>query len=361
MKPKSLVLLALAAGCGLIASIGISQVIDSNNRNVPAEMVPIYVAVHNINLGDPIADTMISLQEWPKGKVPVGALVKWEDIEERRPRSTIFLGEPILDSKLLPKGQSHDPISAIPKNHRLKTLSVDAHKSAAGLLSPGDRVDIQLYVKRNVREGIPHAFTKTILQNIRVFAVDQTVQRSSDGSEARTIAKTVSVILTPQQASRVTLAENLGEISLTPRHPDDDSIVDEFEVNSETLYGIGTPGSREREWGSDSTPDASSGGLSGLQQGALGQVQGEQKEPIFRMKIIYPEEVSEIEFDNDGEPIAKRPNDNQGGFLAGPARQTGAVSSLDPADDKTNDDADGTTDGTASGIQFPIDLKQKNN
>ncbi len=122
-------------------------------------MVPIYVALHNINLGDPIVDTMISLQEWPKGKVPVGALVKWEEIEDRRPLTTIFQGEPILDGKLLAKGQSHDPISAIPKNHRLKTLSVDARKSAAGLLSPGDRVDIQLFVQRDARNGIPHAFT----------------------------------------------------------------------------------------------------------------------------------------------------------------------------------------------------------
>ena len=174
MRPKSLVLLALALGCGLVASIGISQVLDSNSRNsVAVQTVPIYVALQNINLGDPVDDSMVSLQEWPKDKVPVGAITKWEEIEERRPRTAIFQGEPLLDGKFLEKGQTQDPISSIPEGMRLKTVSVDARKSAAGLLSPGDRVDVQIFVHRNEREQIPHPFTKTFLQNIRVFAVDQ--------------------------------------------------------------------------------------------------------------------------------------------------------------------------------------------
>jgi Flp pilus assembly protein CpaB len=64
MRPKSLLLLALALGCGLVASIGISQVMDRNgNSQTKLETVPIYVAVHNINLGDPIDAKMISLED----------------------------------------------------------------------------------------------------------------------------------------------------------------------------------------------------------------------------------------------------------------------------------------------------------
>ena len=137
MRPKSLALLALALACGLIASIGISQVLDNRNKNVAVETVPIYVALQNINLGDPIDDGMVSLQEWPKDKVPVGAIDTWANIEDRRPRHAIFEGEPILDGKLLVKGHTNDPMNTLPKDMRLKTVSVDARKSAAGLLSPG--------------------------------------------------------------------------------------------------------------------------------------------------------------------------------------------------------------------------------
>ena len=61
MRPKSLLLLALALGCGLVASIGISQVMDRNGHpDAKIETVPIYVALHNINLGDPIDAKMLS-------------------------------------------------------------------------------------------------------------------------------------------------------------------------------------------------------------------------------------------------------------------------------------------------------------
>src|SRR5262245_47967794 len=82
MRPKSLLLLALALGCGLVASIGISQVMDRNSNSPAAiETEPVYVALHNINLGDPIDSKMIALQEWPKGKVPRGAITKLEELK----------------------------------------------------------------------------------------------------------------------------------------------------------------------------------------------------------------------------------------------------------------------------------------
>ena len=118
-------------------------------------------------------------------------------------------------------------------------------------MSPGDRVDVQLFVKRDERNGIDSAKTKVILQNIRVFAVDQTVQRSPDGGEERTIAKTISLLLTPEQASKLTLAENLGQVSLTPRNPDDEESGDMVEYSTDDLLSDGGKSSREKEQGRD--------------------------------------------------------------------------------------------------------------
>jgi len=347
MRPKSLILLALALGCGLVASIGISQILDGKSKAV-VETVPIYVALQNINLGDPVDDSMVSLQEWPKDKVPLGAITEWEEIEDRRPRAVIFDGEPLLDGKFLPKGQSHDPISGIPSGMRLKTVSVDARKSAAGLLSPGDRVDLQLFVERNERKSIPLSVTKIILQNIRVFAVDQAVQRSADGAEARTVAKTVSLIVTPQQANRITTAENLGEISLIPRHPDDDKIVDDWEQSIDDLLARSDANSRKREQGAKEEKETPAPGLMGMIQGAL-----QQTDPPFKMTVIYPDEVRELQFSNEtGEPINPESNSAAGqdfGAAAGTVG-TGAEPSSPP---------DSQPDADADDNDFPIDLKQK--
>ena len=300
MRPKSLMLLVLALGCGLVASIGISQVMDRNARQPAAvETVPIYVALHNINLGDPIDTKMVSLQQWPKDKAPPGAISRLEDLEGRRPRSAIIHGEPILDGKLLAPGQLADPITAIPKGYRLKTISVDAEKSAAGLLSPGDRVDVQLFVRRDERNGIDAAKTKTILQNIRVFAVDQTVQRSPDGGEERTIAKTVSLLLTPEQASKLTLAENLGQVSLIPRNPNDEEASAALEYSADDLLSDSGRNTREKEQIRDETPKPTGGGLlSAIQQYTP------PPKPPFIMEVVEAHNVREVEFDPEsGKPI----------------------------------------------------------
>jgi len=137
MRPKSLLLLALALGCGLVASIGISQVMDRNGHSqAKIETVPIYVAVHNINLGDPIDAKMLSLQEWPKDKVPKGAISTLEELQGRRPRAAIIEGEPILEGKLLDKGQMADPIRQITKGMRLYTIKVDAEKERRRFARP---------------------------------------------------------------------------------------------------------------------------------------------------------------------------------------------------------------------------------
>jgi pilus assembly protein CpaB len=311
MRPKSLVLLGLALGCGLVASIGISQVLDGNNKPAAVETSPIYVALQNVNVGDPLTDKMVSLEEWPKDKVPIGAITKWEDLEDRRPRSNIYQGEPILDNKLLAKGQTNDPIQGVPEGMRLKTISVDARKSAAGLLSPGDRVDVQIFVKANPSVGVNQSFTKIFLQNIRVYAVDQTIDKAVDGEESRNVAKTVSLIVTPAQANRITLAENMGEVSLIPRHPDDDKIVDDSEQGADELFGRSTANSRAQEQGAGS--DGPLSGFKSIMQqalaGAAAQAATQAAQPdappkaAFEMTIISPNEVSKVQFSANGQPI----------------------------------------------------------
>ncbi|MEN1679504.1 MAG: Flp pilus assembly protein CpaB [Planctomycetota bacterium] len=314
MKPKSLLLLALAGGCGLVASIGISQVMDSNRQGGAAlDTAPIYVALHNINLGDPIDPTMVTLMEWPKDRIPPGAISTLEDLEGRRPRSAIIEGEPILGAKLLESGAMHDPIAQLPKGYRLSTIAVDAQKSAAGLLSPGDRVDVQLFVNRNERAGITEPMTKVILQNIRVYAVESAVQRSADGGEARTIPKTVSLVVTPKQAAEIDLARNLGNLSLIPRNPNDEKATAAVEVNAGSLLGndVGNRNTREQEQNRDDDEDDEKKG--GLISGFMSLMNNAAKaRPPFEMELLRGEEVEVVKFNpSTGKPL--RPAGGNGG------------------------------------------------
>jgi len=353
MRPKSLLLLGLALGCGLVASIGISQVMDRNGMPKAAtETVPIYIALHNINLGDPIEAGMLSLEEWPKDKVPRGAISKLEDLEGRRPRTAIIEGEPILEGKLLAPGQIADPIQSIPKGMRLKTIAVNAEKGV-GLLGPGDRVDVQLFVHKDQRTGISTAKSKVILQNIRVFAVDQTVQRSPDGSEEKTIAKTVSLMLLPEQASKLTLAEQIGEISLIPRNPDDQEAGAWSEITIDDLLQDGDINNREKEQGRDDDvaaapePPAAAESLVDAVRTTIAPVV-----PPFIMEIVEAQDDREMQFDPEtGKPIRNSMEDSGG------PRVTPAIPASMPTSDSGSDGGAATNSDVEDALdKFPIDL-----
>lgn len=85
MRGKSLALLVLALGCGLVASLGITQVLaHRGDQPAPLDTVPIYVAIADIPQGTLPGDETVRLEPWPKEKVPLGALTKQEEAKGRR-------------------------------------------------------------------------------------------------------------------------------------------------------------------------------------------------------------------------------------------------------------------------------------
>lgn len=314
MRPKSLLLLALALGCGLVASIGISQVME-NNKQGPTGVATekIYVAQVNINTGDPISADMVMLKEWPKGDIPQGALGDISQVEDRRPRTPIFKGEAILESKLLNPGEKGaDPTAQIPKGYRIVPISVRADTGAAGLLRPGDRVDVQWYVARNPQLGIRETVSKTILHNVRVFAIDQSVVRAPGADEQPTLAKTISLLLSPADANKVQLATKIGEVSLIPRNPDDPSANNMSRVTFKDLFEEkeAGKGSRFKEQGRDETANGSeqSGFLAtiarNMRAGMAAATAMQQAQPPWEMEVVRGGEVALERFDaSTGKPL----------------------------------------------------------
>ncbi|HUY91772.1 MAG TPA: Flp pilus assembly protein CpaB [Pirellulales bacterium] len=224
MRPKSIVLLILALGCGLVASIGINQVMANRHAVAArgaAETTPIFVALGEIGIGDPLTAEMLKLEEWPKEKVPAGAVSDLQEIEGRRCKQRFYPGEPILEAKLLAPGEKgQSPTDLIPKGYRVVSIRVDAVSSSSGMILPGDRVDLLVHVQENPSKGIRQARTQTFLQNVKVFAVDDLFSRDNESTVS---AKTVSLLVTPDQAELVMLASNLGTLQLVMRSANDDS------------------------------------------------------------------------------------------------------------------------------------------
>jgi pilus assembly protein CpaB len=211
-----------------------------------------------------------------------------------------------------------------------------------------------LFVSRNPGAGIPSARTRVILQNIRIFAVDQTVQRAADGGEGRAVAKTVSLLLTPGQANKIALAEQVGELNLIPRSPDDEALTDDTEWSMDDLFvDRDSKNSRKREQYKNPEPQEAAGG--GFLSGLMAQVKkAAEEKPPFVMTILEAEQVREVEFDPfTGKPI-RDTGANRRGAAAMPVPATPA-SAQQPASPATSEaEAELEEDFGAS---FPIDFE----
>ena len=222
MRPKSMILIVIALGCGLIASIGISQVMENNVTEAPVEAPTetIFVAVADIPLGQLLAKEMVKSEEWPQDKVPEGAIRSMEEIESRRTLTRLYPGEPLLQAKLIDADKFAGASEKIPKGFRVASVKVTMDSSASGLINPGDRVDVLVFLARG--RGITLTGTRTILKNVTVFAVNDRFQRDPDDEGSTSNAKTVSLLVKPSQVERIMLAQELGKIKLSLRRSDDD-------------------------------------------------------------------------------------------------------------------------------------------
>ncbi|NLE39561.1 MAG: Flp pilus assembly protein CpaB, partial [Pirellulaceae bacterium] len=161
MRPKSAILLLLALACGLVAAIGVTQVIRAPEPEIQlGDTRAIIVAIRDIKPGELITPQMIKLEAWPKDRVPEDSLSQIDKVEGCRARQEIFQDEPVREKKLLGKNlTARTPSDFIPEGYVVVGVKVDA-TSGAGLIRPQDRVDVLVYLRRNPSAGIDEATTK---------------------------------------------------------------------------------------------------------------------------------------------------------------------------------------------------------
>jgi pilus assembly protein CpaB len=202
MKPKSLLMFAVAAGCGLVAMLGAQQVMSRNN-GPKIENVKVLVAREEIESGVRLTADAVVFRDYPKDTVPEGAVTKEEDYVERALKHRAYPGQPILIPQLGEKGQFGSSLQ-IPKGMRLATLKVDPTMIHSGIMKPGDRVDVVLTYKVMKRNAPP----------------DTNHTMGQETGETETIAKDVkgvSLLVSPVQAEFLKYAESKGDLHLTLR------------------------------------------------------------------------------------------------------------------------------------------------
>jgi pilus assembly protein CpaB len=235
MNLKTWIPLALALTFGLVAAlVGRNMLRRPGNKPQPETAVERFVvAKNNVDPGRPLAESDLSLIPVPATGLPAGAFRNPSEIAGRVVRSPLTQGQPVLDDMLLPPGVGGGPQALIPTGMRAITLEVNEYTGVAGLLAPGSRVDVVSTLKSIHAES---NLARTIVQNVKVLAVGQRLAATTDSAK-EPLSRSVTILVTPQQAEAVELASATGRTRLVLRNPLDDASSESEGATLATLTG----------------------------------------------------------------------------------------------------------------------------
>jgi pilus assembly protein CpaB len=219
MNKRLITVLGFALIISAVASLVVYRLISARLvANAQPAMAKIVVASHDLEIGTLIKDTDLAYVDWT-GNPPKGALAKAEEVVGRGVISTIYAGEPVLETRIAAKGAGAGLAATIPKGMRAVALPVNEVVGLAGFVTPGMRVDILIAGTPPNSKGVLGTQTKTLLQNIEVLSAGQHIQKDAEGKPIP--VQVVNLLVTPEQAEILSLAHAETRIQLVLRNPID--------------------------------------------------------------------------------------------------------------------------------------------
>jgi pilus assembly protein CpaB len=223
---------ALVAGLG--TALIIARYLDRTGPS-SSPVAKIAVAAVDLPLAAKIGDKDVQMVDWPKEHLPPGAVLEPKELVGRILISRVLAGQPILPAMLAAKNAGNGLAALIPPNMRAIAVRVDDVVGVAGFIHPDDRVDVLVTLRPN-RPGA-ETTSKVFMQNVKVLAVGQEVE-TADRSRLHATAATVATLLvSPTDAERLTLAASEGRLILTLRSWTDSQPVDTDGAQPSGLLG----------------------------------------------------------------------------------------------------------------------------
>jgi pilus assembly protein CpaB len=231
MKAARLVVLGVAIAAGGLAALlagGSDEPAPAPKPVVQLETVDVLIAQRDIGTGHAVGPADLKWQMWPTVAASAGMIRKtdrpnaMEELSGSIARGAFSAGEPIKEARLIKANGSGYMAAVLPSGMRGISVEILPETAAGGFILPGDHVDIILSRRDKAAEkmtGVDTHVSETILRNVRVLAVDQTVEEKS--GQKVVVGKTATLELAPRQTEILALARQKGTISLALR-----SIVD---------------------------------------------------------------------------------------------------------------------------------------
>ncbi len=228
MKPARIIVLVIALAAGAIAAL-LAGRSDRTAPPAPApvaqlETVDVLIANADIGLGSTVSAQDLRWQTWPAAAAGP-AFVRKNDrpdainqLAGSITRAPFFSGEPIREAKLIRAKGSGYMAAILPGGMRAVSTEISPETGVGGFILPNDHVDVILSRRDKEAEkaaGVEVHTSETILSNVRVLAIDQTVEEK--GGQRVVVGKTATLELNPRQVETLGMSRQMGTLSLALR------------------------------------------------------------------------------------------------------------------------------------------------
>lgn len=238
------ILIVLAGGflIAILVAILVQASLGGKKKEIQkaSNKVEILVAAKDLATGRELAEGDLKWQTWPEDSVFAGALVRQDkqkisDAASGRMLQSLSAGQPVHPGMIAGKGKGNFLAVTLKPGMRAIAISVKAQTMAGGFVGPGDRVDVIVTYKIRIRDKdnpavqsmIDQYATETVLENVRVLAADQKAIREEDKAK---VARTVTLEVSADDAEKLALAQEMGDLKLSLR-----GIGDEEQVRTENI------------------------------------------------------------------------------------------------------------------------------
>ena len=262
MSPIRLIILIGAAVAAIAAAFlvrGISQprtvtqTITDQQTLVQTKEISethVLVAKHDLLVGELLSPEDFEWAPWPEKNLVDGYQTEEENADAITElagsvvRIPIYAEEPVLPQKLVMKGETGFMAALLTPGMRAISVEISTESASGGFILPDDRVDVILTYDVQVATSeavVDRPVTETILQNVRVLAIDQ-VFSQGESESASQIGNTATLEVSPQEAELIAHAQRLGTMSLSLRPWADARDTGSRGARTELLQGGSSPG-----------------------------------------------------------------------------------------------------------------------
>lgn len=227
-------IIALALG-GLLSSM-VYKTLQARTGHPQTAGIDVVVAANDLNVGSKIQDRDLKIVRLPAESLPEGVFRSKTRVVGRGVVLPVSKGEFILPNKVAGENAGSGMPALIPPGMRAVSVRVNEVVAVAGFVVPGTRVDVLLTGNPG---GNSDNQTTTVLENIAVLAAGQKLERNSAG-EPQSVP-VITLLVSPEDAQKLTLASQEGRIQLSLRNPLDTNQQRLPSVRNAVLYGAAGP------------------------------------------------------------------------------------------------------------------------